>query len=51
MRSSTPPMAPLFLDPYSLPQMVKDFNIEIEIEEGQQLEIKVEDQMVEHTPA
>ena len=35
----------LLLDPYSLPLMVKDFNIEIEIEEDQQSEIKVEDQI------
>ena len=30
--------------------MVKDFNPRIEIEEDQQSEIKVEDQIVEHTP-
>ena len=40
-----PGKSTLLLGPYSLPLMVKDFNIEIEIEEDQQSEIKVEDQI------
>ena len=42
----TPPgKSTLLLGPYSFPLMVKDFNIEIEIEKDQQSEIKVEDQI------